>query len=132
MSDDDWGNDLDKGLDALIHVLEGIVELQRVTMALVEKADGAFGHQSERTTIGRLIGVGLVGAIAAVKHDVQTAATGPRTDVKAPEPANTSAPSLPRCRTHGVVPWKGTIVYRVCCRAYQLLDCVFRSTSPPV
>src|SRR5262249_37179211 len=110
MSDDEMGNDLGKGLHALTQVLEGLVALQGAATSVVQKAKRVFGYRSYTLTIARIVAIGIGGAVVAVNQGLRAAAANVPTGATAAEPASPAVPHLPPCRTHGEVPWKGTIM----------------------
>jgi hypothetical protein len=115
-------DDLRTGLGALVQVLEGVGELERAARSVLTNADTIAAHVGDPATIGRIAAAGLGAALHAVRQEVQAAATTPRL-VATTGPATDGARSnVLRCRTHGVLPWTGTIVCWRSGHVFQVLD----------
>lgn len=113
---------LRKGLGALAQVLEVVGEFEHLARSALTKADAIVEHASDATILGRIVAASLGAALHAVGQEAQATVTTSRPVATTGRPTNAARANVLRCRTHGVLPWSGTIVCWRCGHVYQVLD----------
>ena len=93
-----------------MQVLEVVGEFESLARSALTRADAIVAHMSDPTRIGRIVAASLGAALHAVGQEVQAAATTSRPVAMTGRPTNAAGSNVLRCRTHGVLPWSGTIV----------------------
>jgi hypothetical protein len=115
-------DDLRKGLGALVQVLEVVGEFKHLARSALTTADAIVARGSDPGIIGRIVAASLGAALHAVGQEVQVAATTSCAVVTTARPTHAAESDVLRCRTHGDLPWSGTIACWRCGHVYQMLD----------